>query len=86
MAIEHKFEEPTEKNVEEGDFLVVIDPGVPGLAPSATYGLVKITNITEDRLESDTKSVSYGDAIVLKKDRNYLVGGIVQFMMSKSSD
>ena len=83
MTIENKFEKPTRDNVDKGDFIVVMNPGAPGLT-SATYGLVKITNITEDRLESDTKSVSYGDAIVLKKDGNYLVGGIVQFMMSKS--
>ena len=84
-GLEHKFEEPTKDNVEKGDFLVVMNPSTPGLT-SATYGLVKITNITNDRLESDTKSVSYSDAIVLKKNGNYLVGGIVQFMMSKSSD
>ena len=83
--LERKFEEPTKDNVDKGDFMVVMSPGASGLT-SATYGLVKITNITKDRLESDTKSVRYGDAIVLKENGNYLVGGIVQFMMSRSSN
>jgi len=72
----HKFEKPTKDNVDKGDFFVVISSGTPGLA--ATYGLVKITNITKDRIESDTKSIRYGDAIVLKKDGNYLVGQFIQ--------
>ena len=78
MTIENKFEKPTKDNVEKGDFMVVIISGVPGLAPGATYGLAEITNITEDRLESDTKSISYGDAIVVKKDGKGLVGGFIQ--------
>ena len=80
-GLEHKFEEPTKDNVEVGDFLVVINPGIPGLAPAATYGLIEINELTEDRIEGEhkdgTTSMRYGDAIVLKKGGNYLVGKFV---------
>ena len=74
MAIENKFEEPTLENVEIGDLLVVINPGIPGLVSSATKGLEEITNTTSDRIESKKYSIRYGDAIVLKKNGKYLLG------------
>ncbi len=90
--IEKKFEKPTKDNVKIGDFIVVVEPGIPGLAPSPVYGLAKITKITDDRIEGDfrdnTKSIRYSDSIVLKKNGKYLVGECIQehYTYSKSSN